>query len=254
MKKIILIVLVVFCLQASYMFAEEPLTEIRLVSEEWDGATNADGTGLYWDILRKVYEPLGIRVTFEMYPYMRCVKMVQGQRPEADALVGSYAGEIGGAIYPEYHFDMDAIGAVFLKDSSIRWEGQQSLADKQVGWMRGYSYDEYLDVLVEAKEVSSRQSGLSMVEKGRLDVFLDPIVELETELEQEHYEGRREQFRIETALKLKMYLAFANDERGRALSNIFDQQMKALIASGELKPIYEKWNYADYPFENTLSE
>jgi len=36
--------------------------EITVISESWDGATNHDGSGLYWDIVQKVYEPLGYTV------------------------------------------------------------------------------------------------------------------------------------------------------------------------------------------------
>ncbi len=229
--------------------AQEAISEIYLVSEEWNGATNADGTGLYWDIIRKVYEPEGINVAFTIYPYMRAVKMVQAQRPEADALVGSYMGEIGGTLYPQYHFDVDVIGVMFRKDRVAQWDGQHTMEDKKVGWMRGYSYNDYLDVVVEDKEVSSRESGVGMVERERLDFFLDPLVEIEHELAKPEYDGRREHFQIENALELKMYLAFANDDKGRELVHIFDQRMEELIESGELKSIYEKWDYAEYPFD-----
>lgn len=41
--------------------AEGVPKQIHLVSEEWLDYTNADGTGVAWDVLRKVFERQGSR-------------------------------------------------------------------------------------------------------------------------------------------------------------------------------------------------
>lgn len=61
---------------------------LLLVSEEWTDYTNADGSGLAWDILRRVFEPSGYKVKTRTEPYSRAVGLVQ--RGEADVWVGSY--------------------------------------------------------------------------------------------------------------------------------------------------------------------
>ncbi len=48
-------------------------SEIIMASEEWTNATNRDGTGLYWDIFRAVYEPVGIKTKFIIQSYMESV-------------------------------------------------------------------------------------------------------------------------------------------------------------------------------------
>ncbi|MFZ3203078.1 MAG: ABC transporter substrate-binding protein, partial [Pseudomonas sp.] len=45
--------------------------EIRLASEVWQDHTNADGSGLAWDILRQVFEPEGIELVIQSVPYTR---------------------------------------------------------------------------------------------------------------------------------------------------------------------------------------
>lgn len=75
-----------------------PVAEIVIASEVWAGHTNADGSGLGWDILRKVYEPVGVRLKIRSVPYTRSVGLVQ--RHEADAWMGAYRDEIAGAVYP----------------------------------------------------------------------------------------------------------------------------------------------------------
>ena len=47
-------------------FRRYRITFVHLVSEEWTGGTNKDGTGLYWELARAVYEPLNIRLQSEI--------------------------------------------------------------------------------------------------------------------------------------------------------------------------------------------
>lgn len=95
--------------------ADAPLAmpgQVRLVSEEWLDYTNADGSGLAWDVLRKVFEPAGVKVRTQGAPYSRAVGLVK--RGEADAWVGSYHEENADNLYPRWHFDMDHIYALGL--------------------------------------------------------------------------------------------------------------------------------------------
>ena len=43
--------------------AETPMPSvIHLASEEWEDYTAPDGTGLGWEVLRKVFEPAGVKL------------------------------------------------------------------------------------------------------------------------------------------------------------------------------------------------
>lgn len=236
------------CLIACYplgMNAAEKITEIHLISEEWEGATNEDGTGLYWDLFRLIYEPVGIQVHVGTFPYIRTVRLIQAQ--QADAQVGSYNGEIEGVLYPRYHFDVDRVVAVFLKEKPVEWEGEQTLNGKLVGWIRGYDYDQYLESVVQKYEVNNRASGLKMLLYDRLDFFLDALTDVEDELNKEYLKDHAEKFRIERTLNLKLYLAFANNERGKTLMNIFDERMEFLLATGQIEQLFETSGYTPYP-------
>lgn len=217
--------------------ADDAITEIRLASERWENITNEDGSGLYWDIFRAVYEPLGISVTFEIVPYARSVKMVENK--EADAAVGAYADEFE-ALFPEWHFDHDTVVAVFKQGTVEQWEGEASLKGR-LGWMRNYGYDQYLKAPHEYVEIDTRKSALRMLQIGRIDFFLDARADILAELAKG--DVNREELQLETLFKLKIYLAFAETERGRKLRDIFDERMAELVPSGELKPLFEKWGF-----------
>lgn len=217
--------------------------ELLFVSEEWQDGTNADGTGFYWDLLRKVYEPAGYSLTFKVMPYARAVDQVlQGK---AIAWVGSYKDEEDTAVYPATSFDADIVTGVFKAGSLDAGQGQAALTGKTVGWIKGYSYDDYLEVAMTKDTVTSRESGIKMVSAGRLDVYLDAAAEIEIV-----QEGGEVDFSgLETAefLQLPLYMAFAPDKND--LVKIWDERMKQMHDAGELKPFYDKAGYASvYPF------
>lgn len=56
--------LILLCVVASPVWADdtpEVPGQIRLASETWNDYTNADGSGLAWDVLREVFEPAGVK-------------------------------------------------------------------------------------------------------------------------------------------------------------------------------------------------
>ncbi len=73
------------------------MKEVLVVSECWIDLTNKDGSGLYFDIVRMVYELVGIKVKIKIFPYNRSSMMVKKKR--ADVWLGSYLDEEDYAIY-----------------------------------------------------------------------------------------------------------------------------------------------------------
>ena len=219
------------------------LRAIHFVAEAWEGTTNADGTGLCWELLRKVYDPVGIQVEFEIMPYLRAVKIVQAK--EADAAVGAYLNEYEGVLFSKWHFAFDVVAAIFKKGKVAAWEGEKSLSGN-IGWMRGYAFDQYLQITPKFFEVDRRESGLKMLEAGRLDFFIDDEEELVELLNQGII--RKDDYQLGKILTLNLYLTYADNDRGRELRRIFDERMSVLVKSGELKPLYERWKFA-YPFD-----
>ena len=213
--------------------------EIMLASEEWTNATNRDGTGLYWDIFRAVFEPAGIKTRFIIRPYGRSIRLVKHNR--ADALVGAYPDIIKGALFPRYPFDKDLIFALFDKRLRAQWKGQASLKGKKVAWVKGFAFDEYLQIPVIKKEFSSRETILQLLDKKRLDFFLDSHNDLEAVLNRKIVDVTR--YTVEEVMQLDRYLAFANNKKGEKLRQIFDQRYPLLVKSGRIEKLFAKWNW-----------
>ncbi len=226
------------------------LKEMFVVSEPLPGLTNEDGTGLYWDILRAVYEPMGITVKIQAVPLKRAQVMIENKT--ADVMLGHYRGDSEDFIFPQWHYSAQTISALFKK-GSLNWNGQPSLAGKRIAWIRGADYGKYLSVPVVAEEKNDHLSPLLMVNADRLDAFLDDRAELlktfRVSADRLKHEGfDRENCQIEDVLELKLYPAFADTPQGRKLAEIFDDRMPQLLSSGKLKVLFEQWNFGAFPF------
>ncbi|MBA6117527.1 transporter substrate-binding domain-containing protein [Pseudomonas putida] len=222
------------------MAAEGLPRQVHLVSEVWFDYTNADGTGVAWDVLRKVFEPAGVKVVTQSAPYSRAVGLVK--RGEADAWVGSYKEENGDNLYPRWHFDMDHIYALGLASKpvpTLATVGQYRLA-----WVRGYDYSNYLPNAKNFREIQRREGILPMLEHDRVDFYIDAQTEVDYVLGQSPQPQR---FRRTHVAELPLYLAFSRSEQAKALRDLFDRRMAELVRSGELKPIFEHWKQP-YPF------
>ncbi|MBJ9977445.1 transporter substrate-binding domain-containing protein [Pseudomonas sp. S75] len=221
--------------------AAEPLGQVRLVSEQWIDYTNADGSGVAWDVLRKVFEPAGVKVLPETAPYSRAIGLVK--RGEADAWVGSYKQEDPDSLYPRWHFDMDHIYALSLADKPL-----PVLADigrSRLAWVRGYDFHRYLPGVDNYREIQRREGILPMLEHDRVDYYIDAQTEVDYVLEQASQPSR---FRRSHLVELPLYLAFTDSARGTQLRDLFDRRMEQLVRSGELKPIFQRWKQP-YPFK-----
>ena len=223
---------------------------IRVVSEEWQEHTNKDGSGLYWDIIRAVYEGKQINVDLATYPYKRTVHSVKTN--SADAWVGSYRDEEAFAIYPKWHFDADVVVAIYKKEHFSQWNGEATIDGKKVGWIRGYDYDQYLTISLEKTEISTRKSGLGMLKKDRIDVFIDAKSLLEEEIQKPYIQNgfiNLPEYEVKRVLQLNLFLGFANTNKGKELAKIWDQRFEAMLDSGEIRKLYAKWNKDTWVFQ-----
>ncbi|MDH1575165.1 substrate-binding periplasmic protein [Pseudomonas sp. GD03746] len=231
---------ILFSVAHGALAAEGVPKQVHLVSEEWLDYTNADGTGVAWDVLRKVFEPAGVKVVAKSAPYSRAVGLVK--RGEADAWVGSYKDENDDNLYPRWHFDMDHIYALGLASKPV--PTLDTVGQYRLAWVRGYDYGSYLPNVKESREIQRREGILPMLEHDRVDFYIDALTEVDYVLGQT---SQPERFRRTHVAELPLYLAFARNEHGKVLRELFDRRMAELVRSGELKPIFEHWKQP-YPF------
>lgn len=218
--------------------------EIIIVSEAWKYATEKDGSGLYFDIMRKVFEPLGYTIKTVTTTYSRSIYLVQAEK--MDVFLGSYIDEQEKILYPYWHYDIEQISAVY-KDSVIPvWNGEETLKGRSVGWIKGYDYHDYLNIKLNFREVKSRHQGLSMVYTDRLDVLLDAKEEFEEEFKLGNLQ--RDAFEMADLMVLKLYPGFVSNEKGENLRRIYDKRFETLLEQGEIKRLFDAHEWEYFPF------
>jgi len=244
-----LVTLISLFLSVTIMSAGEE--KIVASSESWSGATEADGTGLYWDILRAVYEPEGYSIETDLRSYEGSVNRTQ--QKDCDLMVGSYEDEIEGVIYPTHPFAVDVVQAVAKRVTGM---DSPELKGNRWGWIKDYGYEDYLEpeILnrIEIRELANRDALWRMLSMDKLDVIVDARADV-----QEYIDAHADAYPADTyftkdIMELKLYFAFADTERGQKLASVFDQRIQALVKSGELKALYAKYEDQDFQFPSAL--
>ena len=122
-----ILILIFFCTCAA--FAEENrISTIDVVTPVWEGITNKDGTGLYFELLRMVYEPVGMEVNVDFVPWARAVKRVNLKKN--DAMLGSY--NTVDAFSSRYPLDTEYTAVVYKTASVKKWNGINTIENKAV--------------------------------------------------------------------------------------------------------------------------
>ena len=241
LRRLLVLLIITFPLTSQ---ASDNTRPLHVESEAWENATEADGSGLYWDILRAVYEPEGYRIQHHTSTYMRSSGLIRSQ--QIDIMVGAYAGELQGVTYPRWHFDEDRVMALALKRHAQPWQGETSLANKHVAYIKGYKIKDYLQTDFETHEFYDRQQVFDLLHQGKLDFFLDAQAEIEVELARDNIQAT--DYVIHPLKRLKLYFVFTDNPHGQQLSELFDQRFAALLKSGQIKQLFQKWNWDEYPF------
>ncbi len=229
--------------------ASTEIKSINVVTESWDKYTNLDGSGLFLDITRTIFEPYGIDIKIDYYPYKRALHLLKHNN--ADAMFGTYSANKEKKSYnftPLKPIDIERTVAVFKKSKSNPWQGVNSLRNRSLAWVRGYDYHDNLNLDIKKfAEVNDTQQGLKMLAVGRFDFFLDHFGELNDTINKTNF--NKETYQIETVIEENIYMAFTNTDKGKRLAQMFDQGIDKLSNSGKLKALYSKYDI-EYPFTN----
>ncbi|MEB8433935.1 transporter substrate-binding domain-containing protein [Cocleimonas sp. KMM 6892] len=211
---------------------------VKMITPSWDRYTNEDGTGLYFDLFRKIYEPEGIQLEFIIAPWRRATHEVKSGH--YDFMVNAYlTPQLSDFIYPKQPMNMSYTLALFDKNK-FDWNGQKSIENKKVIWMYGYGFHKYLDVKVEWSEIGTLKQGWELLRAGRVDYFLDDSLTTDNYIKENNPDMSN--IGKEVAYTIDTYPRFNNSKRSRELIKIYEKRMKTLVESGELRAIFKQWD------------
>ncbi|MCR8923273.1 transporter substrate-binding domain-containing protein [Dasania sp. GY-MA-18] len=221
---------------------------LYVAADVWLGDTNADGSGAYYDIIRRLFEPLGYRIQHRVLPMRRGIAAIHSGA-EIDILLADWSREhlrLGGqyqmdrVLIPEHPMSVEYVIASFPPQSTLRWADIATDKSKRVAWVKGYNYHKHLALDEHAiTRISNSTQGIKMLYTGHIDCFLDDQTEVSRLLKQDKF--KKVSLRQEVVMMRKLYPIFHNDKEGRALMHKYDEGMAALISSGEIYPLYLRY-------------
>ncbi|WDP91331.1 MAG: transporter substrate-binding domain-containing protein [Desulfobacter sp.] len=224
---------------------ERALDTIHVVTPEWAGQTNRDGSGLFFEIVRAVYEPAGIHMDFKLVPWKRCQAMLATPRSDADAMLCTWKPHARKRrlLTPAYPLYVEQTAVIFKKASKISWQGIHSLDYRRAVWLRGYNYhtdSQMKSVQLSLQhEVDSYEEAWRQLNLDRFDFYIEALIDLDAYIREKNIDMRL--YQKEVLWRTDAYVAFSNTDRSRRLIAVFDREMSQLFQSGRLAQIYRKW-------------
>jgi polar amino acid transport system substrate-binding protein len=214
--------------------------KLLVVTDEWEGYTNKDGSGMYYDLLNA-----GIgkdSYTAALMPWKRAQKeFADGKH---DVLLGADT-EAKGA-FPVRPIDVNTFGVLYSKAAIPEWKSDDVMKDKRIVWVRGYNIEKFMPSLTKYEEVGNIEQGMKMVASGRADVFVDYVEDMEKLVPKLKVDMKKFAFAKSSIPGGYTYVCFRDSDAGRALAKKFDENLAKLDAEHKLKTIYEKYGYGSF--------
>lgn len=221
-------------LVCSPVFAAETLT---LAYPVFPGYLNAQGQGLYGDLMRAVYPAPQYEVRVEIVPFARALAMLASS--DRVIVPGTNAPGLQ-AIKSQHISDVDVVSAAVLRAHAGDWQGISSLRHRRVAAQLGYAYQRYTDVPMLYEEKHDLGAMLRMLVRGRLDAVLDYGPRIAEALKTLPVEQAQAVEIKPAVLQQALYFAFRSSPEGEALRDRFDVEFQRMARSGELRALFQR--------------
>ena len=230
--------------ERSFAFKRGQIKTINVVAPMWEEYTNADGSGMYWDILRSIYSSAGIKLKPSIVPWNRAMKMVTKYQIY-NAIVGEYLDSEEALLFPKYPIDVEYM-SVLAKKSATDWQGVESLVGKRVGWIKDYDVIKEQDRNFTLREYRTTEQGIELLNSGKLDYIIDEWDELAIVLKGKNLAIENYNMN-EMPEGTDVYVAFANNAISKVLIEIYNEQAAVMVKDGRMQAIYKKWELGEMP-------
>jgi len=206
------------------------MSDIHIGSDVWKGFTESDGSGIYFDLIKKVYtkEPL----KFHLSPFSRVKNTFNNEK--LDVLLGVYPEDIHNKVLPSWPLDQERPIVAFYDSRKVNFKHISDIETVSTSWKRGYNFEKFLPLTRSNYNVNTPASGFKLLLGGRVDAFIDY-----TNNQPKDLPSYIKTFQLMPSRMI--YAAFQRNVRGKKLAATFDLEMAKLMQSGELAKIYGEY-------------
>lgn len=189
-----------------------------------------DGTGVYFELLKKIYPDAQFK--FDVHNYHRALNRFQ--QGESDLVIGVFREDIQRGLFPRWFLDTESPITAYYKPERFNLKRMAEFQPLIVSWIRGYKFDNFIPYVKTPYLVNNHQTGFAMLASDRIDVFIDYPYNLPSK-----QKNTLESMEIMSSRHL--YVAFQRNRFGAKLAEQFDQQMQKLRDNGDLEHIFGKF-------------
>jgi polar amino acid transport system substrate-binding protein len=208
--------------------------------------------GYMIDIAREIFKKAGYTVDYKIMPWKRAIKSVRSGK--IDCVVGAYIEDAPDFIFPTENWGMDITGYYVANKSNWTFNGFNSLLDKKVGVINGYSYGGEFDNLVKSRtDVFKASSGSDAIDKNfkklisnRLDVVVASESAATAKLKELKLNGKIKMAGTNPTKEPLFIACSPAKESSKELIVLVDKGTQALRTSGKLKQILAKYGLKDW--------
>lgn len=201
--------------------------QLKIGADEWPGFTNANGTGIYFELLQRIYSEKNIGIRIDSYNRV----LNSFNKNEIDIIVGVYREDVQQALIPDWFLDTEYPITAFYNPALTKINNVSDIKNKRISWKRGYHFEKFISDIKDVYLVNEADTGFELLNKNRIDVFIDFPKNIPKKYQQRFIS-------LEVVPSRHIYLAFQKNKQGELLAKQFDEKMADLRSSGELAEIF----------------
>ena len=220
---------------------------IKIVTSPWppyEFNDNGHLKGTDVDVIREAFSRMGIPVKIEMYPWARCLKMVQSGEAEGIFTLSKNPKREKFLIYPEEVINYSENVFFYNKKKPFKFDGTlESLKGRLIAVTQNYNYGkDFLESnLFRRDNASYDVFGIRKIANERDDLFIcDKLVGISL-AKKEGVLSKLSYIPKPLSIK-KMFLAFRKDNpKSAQLIKDFDKAIKSMKKDGTYKKILDRY-------------
>jgi len=248
-KKAHLVLLAICFFYLLPLLAQAQTKEINLVGEYIPGATNSDGTGFQFELVKAIFEPLGYQVNINVYPYKRA--LIRVEAGQDDMMVGMIKQQNMSLAFSQVPHEADKILAIFIKKNNETWQGVKSLKNKKLVMLSSIIENVKKNPYVNKNqmiEVSKPAQALKMLRHNRADF----IIMTESEYNLNYTAISPLSLSSKPIGYLEIYAAFTDSVKAKKIKTIWDDHFLPYFNSKAAKAMYKRWGVSKN-YQTTLN-
>ena len=245
----------IFCLIPGLIYADpqvttkpasKPQKSIHIVCDDWRHLCEKNGSGLYLELLSKIYSAHGFTIKFSTEPFKRA--LISVSQAKYDMMPGALntPQRAINLLYSDTRTSTEFVSLLYKKSNNdIPPTNIKGLTAK----IRGYDYSRYKTQGIKFIEITNASQAIEMLLQNRVDYFMNDYFDSLTALN--NYPETKSQFSLKIFTRDPIYTIFPKNPKGEQLKTIYEEEIRKLYNNGSLLQLTKKYSlpdiYAYYP-------